>query len=176
MVSRSSIVATLALLTLGAGKRDAGTPPPPPKADLWDFDGIDAPVSAHGEVKDPLSRVALQQLGAQVDGSARLVASAHANSVGGITLKLADAHDATAFCELYTTRAGTMLTFDDSRCTFPVFQGQARTLATCRHISGTARRSKDAVLIDATASDCTAQPLGLPLALSGRIEPVIEKR
>jgi hypothetical protein len=173
MASRSSIVATLALLLLGAGRRDAGTPPP---SDPWEFDDVDAPVTAHGEVKDALSRAALERLGAALDGSARLKASAHKNSVGGVTLKLADSHDASTACELYATRSGDELKFEDARCSFPVFSGELRSKATCRHISGTAKRTKNAVLVEGRSSDCTAQPMGLSIEASARVEPVVEVR
>jgi hypothetical protein len=168
MASRSSIAVTLALLTLGAGHRDAGV-----VADPWDFDGLGAPITAHGEVKDPLSRAALEQSGAKLDGSVRLTASAHPNTVGGVTLKLARADGA---CELYATRAGDKLTFDDARCDFPLFDGQLRSTATCRRISGTARRAKDAVLVEASSPDCTAQPMGLSLQGSAKVTPVVEVR
>ena len=183
MASRSSIAAaTLALLTLGAGKRDAGhpaAPPPPaqnkeqPAAELWEFDELGAPITARGEVRDDLSRAALQQAGAKLEGSMRLVASAHKNGAGGVTLKLSRADGA---CELYANRSGDKLVFDDARCSFPLFDGQLRSTATCRRISGSARRTKDAVLIEATSPDCTAQPMGLSLEGSAKVEPVVEVR
>jgi hypothetical protein len=185
MASRSSIAAaTLALLTLGAGKRDAGHPAPAPArqeqkkqqeppAELWEFDDLGAPITARGEVRDDLSRAALQQSGAKLEGSMRLVASAHKNGAGGVTLKLSRADGA---CELYASRSGDKLVFDDARCSFPLFDGQLKSTATCRRISGSARRTKDAVLIEATSPDCTAQPMGLSLEGSAKVEPVVEVR
>ena len=103
----------------------------------------------------------------------RLVASAHKNGAGGVTLKLSRADGA---CELYTNRSGDRLVFDDARCSFPLFDGQLKSTATCRRISGSARRTKDAVLIEAASPDCTAQPMGLSLEGSAKVEPVVEVR
>jgi hypothetical protein len=197
MASRSSIVVTLALLTTAAGLRDAaakgttsakkpappkdaGTPPPSTPepaaapADAWDFDKVDAPMSAHGEFKDPLQKQLLEQMGARLDGSARLQASAHPNSAGGVTLTLARG-DAGS-CDLYATRVGEWLKFDDCRCSFPLFEGQMRTTATCRRITGRAHRVKDAVLIEAMSPDCTAEMSGFTVEATAKVDPVVEKR
>jgi hypothetical protein len=198
MASRSSIVVTLALLITAAGLREAAakgtsakkpaaakdagtaapsTPEPAPAAapaDAWDFDKVDAPMSAHGEIKDAMQRQILEQMGVKLDGSARLVASAHPNGAGGVTLTLARG-DAGS-CELYATRVGEWLKFDDSRCSFPLFDGEMRTTATCRRIVGRAHRVKDAVLIEAMSPDCTAAMSGFTVEATAKVDPVVEKR
>ena len=171
---------------MGAGKRNAPTPakapaappaqpvPPPPSepaAEPWEFDALPAPVSAHGDVQDELARTVLQQLGLKLDGNAQLTTSAHANSTGGVTLRLADPRDAKAACELYATRSGNELAFTDSRCSFPILQGDMHTTATCRKVSGTAKRVKDRVALDAKSPDCTATLQGVPLQISGTVKP-----
>ena len=157
---------TLALLLfLGAGK-DAGV------ADRWDFDGSFAAVSAHGDTRDSLSNVALEQLGLRLEGPLLLKVSAHANTVGGVTLHLEDPGDAKAYCDVYATREGEGLRFSDSRCSFAAFGGRLRTTATCRKISGTARRLDDGkVALEARSPDCSAQPLGLTLSIAGTLTP-----
>jgi hypothetical protein len=197
MASRSSIVVTLALLITGAGLReaaakgtakkpaaakDAGTEPakapePAPAAepaDAWDFDKMDAPMSAHGEFKDQLQKQLLEQMGAKLDGSARLQASAHPNGAGGVTLTLT--RGTAGSCELYATRVGEWLKFDDCRCSFPLFEGEMRTTATCRRITGRAHRVKDAVLVEAMSPDCTAVMSGFTVEATAKVEPVVEKR
>jgi hypothetical protein len=200
MASRSSIVVTLALLITGAGLReaaakgskqtpakkpatavaDAGVEPTsapeaaPAAADVWDFDKVDAPMSAHGEFKDQLQKQLLEQMGAKLDGSARLQASAHPNGAGGVTLTLT--RGTAGSCELYATRVGEWLKFDDCRCSFPLFEGEMRTTATCRRITGRAHRVKDAVLVEAMSPDCTAIMSGFTVEATAKVEPVVEKR
>lgn len=139
--------------------------------DMWDFDGLTAKVQAKGATKDRLSAAALTRLGLRLEGAGSLKVSAHANTVGGVTLRIEDPNDAKASCELYATREGDALKFSDSRCTFPAFSGQLRTTATCRRISGTAKRVDDAVELEASAPDCNASPMGVPLSLSGSVSP-----
>ena len=155
------------LLGAGAGLKDAGHP-----KDLWDFDGLTAKVAAKGETSDELSTLALTQLGIRLEGNVDLTVSAHANTVGGVTLQLQQPSDPKVGCSVYATRDADTLTFKDTRCSFPVFTGQARSTATCRKISGTARRVKDAILLEASAPDCTAQPLGMPLSVRATLRPL----
>lgn len=158
---------TWALLLLLAGGRDAGT------IDPWEFEGATASVSAKGAPRDSLSTAALQQLGLRLEGPLSLKVSAHPNTVGGVTLHLEDPSDAKAFCDVYASRTDDGgLRFADSRCSFGAFSGRLRTSATCRKISGTARRLPDGqVALEARSPDCTAQPLSLPLSLSGTLSP-----
>ena len=52
------------------------------------------------------------------------------------------------------------------------FSGRLRTTATCRKISGTARHLEEGkVELEARSPDCNAQPLGLPLSVSGTLTP-----
>ncbi|MGV3623128.1 MAG: hypothetical protein ACO1OB_20075 [Archangium sp.] len=139
--------------------------------ETWEFDGLTAKVQAKGATKDRLSAAALSRLGLRLEGAGSLKVSAHANTVGGITLHLEDPNDAKASCDLYATRDGDDLRFSDSRCSFPAFSGQLRTTATCRKISGTAKRVKDGVELTASAPDCNASPMGLPLSMSGSVSP-----
>jgi hypothetical protein len=158
---------TLALLLWLAAGKDAGITP-----DRWDFDGVFASVSAHGDTRDSLSTVALEKLGLQLEGPLSLKVSAHANTVGGITLHLEDPSDPKASCDVYAARDGEGLRFSDSRCSFSAFSGRLRTEATCRKISGTARRLDNGkVALDARSPDCSAQPLGLPLSIAGTLTP-----
>jgi hypothetical protein len=184
MLSRSSIFFTVALLTLGAGRQKKApapavpVPAPPaktdpaaePPADPWEFDALPAPIFAHGEIRDELARTLVQQLGLKLDGDARLTTSAHSNSVGGVTLHIADPGDAKAACDLYASKDGEQLKFEDSRCTFPAFRGELRTTATCRKISGTARRLKDSIALEASSPDCTTTLQGVPLQISGSVK------
>ena len=152
----------LAMVIL-AGK-DAGTP-----QDVWDFEGLSAKVAAKGETSDELSTLALTQLGIRLEGDFTFKVAARPNTVGGVTLRLEDPADAKVACSLYATREGDVLRFKDSRCSFPIFKDQLRTVATCRRISGTARRIKDAIAFEANAPDCTAQPMGLPLSVRATV-------
>lgn len=158
---------TFALLLLLAGGRDAGV------VDPWDFEGATAAVAARGDPRDSLSTAALQQLGLRLEGPLNLKVSAHPNTVGGVTLHLEDPADAKASCDVYASRAADgALRFSDSRCSFGAFSGRLRTNATCRKISGTARRLEDGqVALEARSPDCNAQPLGLPLSISGTLSP-----
>lgn len=158
---------TFALLLLLAGGKDAGV------SDPWNFDGSTAAVAAKGDTRDSLSTAALQQLGLRLEGALNLKVSAHANTVGGVTLHLEDPSDAKASCDVYATRTDDgALRFSDSRCSFAAFSGRLRTNATCRKISGTARRLEDGkVELEARSPDCNAQPLGLPLSISGVLTP-----
>jgi hypothetical protein len=156
------MVSLTLLLVLAGGPREA-----------WDFEGGRASVFARGTTRDAVSEVALRQLGLKLEGALVLAVSAHPNTVGGVTLRLEDPANPGAGCDLYAQRddAGG-LGFVDSRCSFPAFSGRLRTSATCRRISGTARKLEDgAVALEARAGDCTAQPLGLPLSVSGTLSP-----
>lgn len=141
--------------------------------DGWDFEGGRAAVYAKGTTRDGVSEVALQQLGLKLEGELVLAVSAHPNTVGGVTLRLEDPADAKAGCDLYAQRDDSGgLRFQDSRCSFPAFSGRLRTSATCRRISGTAKKLEGGkVALEARAGDCTAQPLGLPLSISGTLSP-----
>jgi hypothetical protein len=157
---------TLALLLFLSARPDAG-------ADAWEFEGASASVQAKGVTRDSLSTLALEKLGLKLEGPLTLKASAKSNTVGGVTLRLADPGDDKAYCDLYATRdeAGG-LTFADSRCSFAAFSGQLRTNATCRKISGTARKLGDGkVALEARSPDCSAQPMGVPLSISGTLSP-----
>jgi hypothetical protein len=158
---------TLALLLwLSAAPKDATV------GERWDFDGVTASVSAKGDPRDSLSNLALEKLGLKLEGPLSLKASAHPNTVGGVTLRLEDPSDAKAYCDLYASRDGEALRFSDSRCSFPAFSGRLRTEATCRKISGTARKLDDGKLaLEARSPDCNAAPLGLPLSVSGTLTP-----
>lgn len=158
---------TFALLLFLAGGKDAGM------LDRWDFEGATAAVFAKGDTRDALSTAALQQLGLRLEGPLSLKVSAHPNTVGGVTLHLEDPSDAKASCDLYATRSDDgALRFSDSRCAFGAFSGRLRTNATCRKISGSARRLEDGKIeLEARSPDCNAQPLGLPLSVSGTLTP-----
>ncbi len=141
-------------------------------ADRWEFEGATASVSAKGDTRDSLSAAALQQLGLKLEGPLTLKVSAHANTVGGVTLRLEDPSDAKAFCELYASRDDEALKFSDSRCSFFAFSGRLRTQAVCRKIFGSAKKLADGrVALEARSPDCSASPLGLPLSLSGTLQP-----
>lgn len=143
------------------------------KVDPWAFEGVTASVNAKGATRDSLSALALEKLGLKLEGPLTLKASAKANTVGGVTLRLEDPSDANVFCDLYARRTDDgALSFSDSRCSFPAFSGQLRTRATCRKISGTARRLADGkIALEARSPDCSAQPMGVPLSISGTVSP-----
>ncbi|MBL8950636.1 MAG: hypothetical protein JNK82_07665 [Myxococcaceae bacterium] len=145
-------------------------------ADLWEFDGERAHVLAHGDAKDDITAVALTQLGVKLDGDAYFKVSAHSNSTGGVTLRLMDYNDDKTACDLYASRDGDALKFDDARCSFPAFSGSAKTKATCRKISGVARKTKRGVAIEASSPDCTAQPMGFSLSGRASIRPFPEEK
>ncbi len=147
---------------------DAGLPPDP-----WEFDGLTADVKAQAQPADDLSTLALSQLNVPLEGNAQFKVSAHANTVGGVTLTLEDPNDAKTACALYATKEGDGLVFKDSRCSFFVLSGQARAQATCRKINGTAKRVKGALLLEATTPDCNAAPMGVPLSVRASMKPVI---
>lgn len=155
---------SLVLLLAVGGARDAGVDP-------WTFEGLRAKVFAKGVPRDALTTSALSRLGLQLEGAVTLSVSAGVNTVGGVTLRLADPSDASARCDLYASREGEGLRFTDNRCSFPAFSGKLRTTATCRKLSGVARRSEDGIVLEISSPDCTAQPLGLPLSLSGTLTP-----
>ena len=157
------LVSVLLTLVTG-GARDAGVDP-------WAFEGLRAKVFAKGVPRDALTSSALTRLGLQLEGAVTLAVSAQANTVGGVTLRLADPADASARCDVYASRDGEALRFSDNRCSFPAFSGNLRTTATCRKLSGVARRSAEGVVLEVSSPDCTAQPLGLPLSLSGTLSP-----
>jgi hypothetical protein len=140
-------------------------------ADPWSFDDERVRVEGKGQTKDSLSTAALSRLGLKLEGVVVLKASAHANTVGGVTLHLEDPSDAKASCDLYAKVDGETLRFSDSRCSFLAFSGNLRTTATCRKISGQLRRGENGLELEATSPDCTAQPLGVPLSLSGTLVP-----
>ncbi len=142
-------------------------------ADPWEFEGATAQVQAKGATRDSLSSMALEKLGMKLEGPLSLKASAKANTVGGVTLRLADPSDAKAYCDLYATRADDgSLKFSDSRCSFPAFSGRLRTDAVCRKISGTAKRLEDGkIALEARSPDCSASPMGLGLSISGTLSP-----
>lgn len=159
---------TLALLLwLSAAPKDAGV------VDRWDFEGAVASVTAKGDTRDSLSTLALEKLGLKLEGPLSLKVSAHPNTVGGVTLRLEDPGDPKVYCDVYATRDDERgLRFSDSRCSFTAFSGRLRTAATCRKISGTARRLDDGrVALEARSPDCNASPLGLPLSVSGTLLP-----
>jgi hypothetical protein len=135
----------------------------------WEFDRLPANVNVKGEPIDPLSSAALAQLGLTLEGKVTVRISASANTVGGVTLRIEDPSDPAVVCEVYATREGERLTFKDSRCSFPALTGNLRTTATCRKISGSARRLKAAVAFEASSPDCTAQPMGLPLTVRATV-------
>lgn len=156
---------TLAMLLFLAAGKDAGV-------DRWEFEDAIAAVQAKGVTRDSLSSLALEKLGLKLEGPLTLKASAKANTVGGVTLRLADPGDAKAYCDLYATRADEVLRFSDSRCSFGAFSGQLRTVATCRKISGEARRLDDGkIALEAKSPDCSAQPMGVSLSISGTLSP-----
>ncbi|MDP3152000.1 MAG: hypothetical protein Q8N23_04985 [Archangium sp.] len=156
---------TLALLLLLATDKET--------ADPWAFEGASASVNAKGVTRDSLSTLALEKLGLKLEAPLSLKASAKANTVGGVTLRLEDPSDAKAYCDLYAKRTDDgALSFSDSRCSFTAFSGQLRTTATCRKISGTARRLEDGkIALEARSPDCSAQPMGVPLSISGSLSP-----
>jgi hypothetical protein len=144
-------------------------------ADPWEFDGERAHVVAHGDATDDVTALALTQLGVKLDGDTYFKVSAHANSLGGVTLRLADYNDEKTTCDLYAKKKGDALVFEDSRCSFPAFQGGAKTTATCRKISGTAKKLKRGIALEASSPDCTAQPMGFSLAGRASVKPFEEK-
>lgn len=173
------LLALCTLLTAAPKPKPPVAPPPPPAAEApkpdWDFDDVRVHVDAHGDAKDDLSKLALQQLGLTLDGDVFFKASAHPNTVGGVTLRLADYNDEKAVCDLYATVKADTLSFEDSRCNFPAFSGSARTTATCRKISGTAKRTKTGIALTASSPDCTAQPMGVSLSARASVKPREDK-
>jgi hypothetical protein len=161
----------VALFSLAADPQPAEEP----KDTTWEFENERAHVLAHGEAKDDVTKLALGQIGVKLDGDAYFKVSAKANSVGGVTLRLADYNDAKSVCDLYATRKGDVLEFTDSRCSFPAFSGSAKTTATCRKISGSAKRLKQGVALTASSPDCTAQPMGFSLQGRANVKPFEEK-
>lgn len=156
------MIALAALAALCAGV-DAGDP--------WDFEKLQATVNGKGETTDALSAAALAQLGISLAATVTVNVSAHPNTVGGVTLRIEDPQDPTGVCELYASREGDHLVYKDSRCAFPVFTGSLRSKATCRKISGTARRLKNAIALEGSSPDCTAQPMGLSLTVRASVSP-----
>lgn len=154
-------------------KPEAKAEEPGPPADPWEFDGLTALVKAAAQPADDLSTLALTQLNVPLEGNAQFKVSAHANTVGGVTLALEDPNDAKTACALYAAREGDVLVIKDSRCSFFVFQGQARTQAVCRKINGTAKRANEVVHLEATSPDCSASPMGVPLSVRASVKPVI---
>ncbi|MBK7857125.1 MAG: hypothetical protein IPJ65_00620 [Archangiaceae bacterium] len=142
----------------------------------WEFDAERAHVQVHGEAKDDLTNAALGPLNLKLDGDAFVKVSAHANTVGGVTLKVQDYNDEKSSCDLYATRKGDLLEFSDTRCSFPAFNGGARTTATCRKISGTAKRLKRGIALEASSTDCTAQVMGVSLAGRVTVKPLAEDK
>jgi hypothetical protein len=141
--------------------------------DPWEFESATAQVQAKGATRDSLSAMALEKLGLKLEGPLNLKASAKSNTVGGVTLRLADPSDAKAYCDLYATRSKDGgLKFSDSRCSFPAFSGRLRTDAVCRKISGTAKKLEDGkIALEARSPDCSAAPMGLSLSISGSLSP-----
>ncbi len=137
--------------------------------DPWDFDKLPSTVNGKGETTDALSAAVLAQLGLTLAATVTVNVSAHPNTVGGVTLRIEDPSDPKGVCELYASRDGDRLVYKDSRCSFPVFTGSLRTQATCRKISGTAKRVKKTVALDGSSPDCTAQPMGLPLTVRASV-------
>lgn len=162
----------VAMVMLGAGPKGSKDAGESKTADAWEFEDLSAKVAAKGDTTDELSKMALAQLGIRLEGNVVLKVSAKANTVGGVTLTLQDPADPKITCALYATRTSEGLAFKDSRCSFPIFQDNLRTTATCRKISGTARRVKDTIALEATAPDCTAQPMGMPLAVRATVRPL----
>ena len=159
------------MIALVAVLLGADAPPDP-----WDFDNERAHVVAHGDSKDDVTTLALSQLGVKLDGDVYFKVSAHENSTGGVTLTLQDYNDDKSKCDLYATRDGDTLKFSDTRCSFPAFSGSAKTTATCRKISGTARKLKRGVALEASSPDCTAQPLGFSLSGKASVKPFPEDK
>jgi hypothetical protein len=155
------VTGLLVALVLGGGA--------PPQA--WEFDGLTAKLHARAQSKDAVSQLALRKLGITLEGPLELRVNAHANTVGGVTLRVEDPSDAAAGCDLYATKSGEGLAFSDSRCSFPAFSGNLRTQATCRKISGSATRVDGGVALSARFPDCNASPMGLPVSLSGEVTP-----
>ena len=137
--------------------------------DPWDFDKLTATVNGKGETTDALSAAALAQLGLTLEATMTVNVSAHPNTVGGVTLRIQDPSDPAGVCDLYAKREGDHLVYTDSRCSFPVFTGTLRSRATCRKITGTAKRVKKTVALDGSSPDCTAQPMGLPLTVRASV-------
>ncbi|GEM_PF-2812176 len=169
------------MVVLGAGKATKAPAPkvaPPvekvtPPADPWEFDDVISRVTAKTTPLDDVSKLAVTQLPQlRLDGEAVFKVSAHANTVGGVTLTFEDRADPKLSCQLYATKEGEALTFKDSRCAFPVLKNQLRTMAVCRRISGTARRVKDTVSIEAEAPDCNASIMGMTLTVRVIVRPL----
>ncbi len=165
---------TVTMLVLAAGKVTKKAPAPAPAADPWEFDDLIAKVVAKATPMDDISRLAVSQLPQlRLDGEAVFKVSAHANTVGGVTLTFEDRSDPKLSCQLYATKEGEFLTFKDSRCSFPVLKDQLRTTAVCRRISGTARRVKDTLAIEAEAPDCNAAIMGMTLTVRVAVRPLV---
>lgn len=148
---------------------DGGSPEQKP---AWEFDGLTAKITARASTRDSLSAMALQRLGIQLEGPLQLRVNAHANTVGGVTLRAEDPSDAKAGCDFYASRDGDGLRFTDSRCSFPAFSGNLRTTATCRKVSGTAKRNEQGGIdLEARFPDCNAAPMGVSVSLSGVVTP-----
>jgi hypothetical protein len=137
----------------------------------WEFDGLTAKITAHASTRDSVSRLALEQMGVKLEGPLQLKVNAHANTVGGVTLRVEDPSDSKAGCDFYASRDGENLRFSDSRCSFPAFSGNLRTQAVCRKISGTAKRTAEGVALEARFPDCNASPMSVPVSLSGDVVP-----
>ncbi|MBL8909549.1 MAG: hypothetical protein JNM17_02490 [Archangium sp.] len=156
----------LLTLVLGADGGAAAVPEP------WEFDGLMAKITARAQTKDQLSRMALERLGVQLQGPLQLKVNAHSNSVGGVTLRAEDPSDAKAGCDFYAKVEGELLRFTDSRCTFPAFTGRLQTTATCRKISGTAKKNANGGIdLEAHFPDCNAAPMGVSVSLGGDVVP-----
>lgn len=139
-------------------------------AEPWEFDGLTAKITARAQTRDQLSALALERLGIQLSGPLQLRVNAHRNTVGGVTLRAEDPSDAKAGCDFYAQRDGDALRFTDSRCSFPAFSGNLKTTATCRKISGTAKKNASGgVDLDARFPDCNAAPMGVAVSLSGEV-------
>lgn len=155
----------LVLLTLVLGA-DGGT------AEPWEFDGLTAKITARAQTRDQLSRLALDRLGVQLQGPLQLRVNAHANTVGGVTLRAEDPSDSKAGCDFYAKLEGDVLRFTDSRCTFRAFSGNLQTTATCRKISGTAKKNAaGGIDLEARFPDCNASPMGVSVSLAGDVVP-----
>ncbi|MFT3711664.1 MAG: hypothetical protein QM817_28845 [Archangium sp.] len=159
------------LIALVLGVDGGAAAAPPANAEPWEFDGLTAKITARASTRDSVSRMALERMGVKLEGALQLKVNAHANTVGGVTLRVEDPSDSKSGCDLYATREGEGLRFTDSRCSFPAFSGNLRTQATCRKISGTAKRTADGIALEARFPDCNASPMSVPVSLSGEVVP-----
>lgn len=167
----SKLLALALILGAAPAKKAATSMASPVKEDPWEFDRLTAKVRVKGVPADELTTLAVTQLAIPLETTAVLNVSAHANSVGGVTLRFEDPADPKLGCSLYATLADGAVVFKDSRCSFSLFTGQLRTVGTCRKISGTARRIKDTIALEADAPDCTAQPMGMPMSVRATAKP-----